>query len=153
MAMKKAAAKRKAPAKKKAAARKPAAKKSSAKKPAMKKMAAKRKAPAKRKACHCRNSRLARLCRSAPIRDKIAKIGFDKRLVRHFLDVGPGSEGFVAAGDEHASDPVVGIESLDCLGQFGNQGLVEGIEGLRPVEANNSDAAFCFDNDVLVSHG
>jgi len=107
---------------------------------------------AKRKAGHSRDNRLARLCRGIPVRDEIAEIGLDERLVRHFLDVGPGGEGFVATRDQHATDLVVTIEGLDRLRQLGNQRLVERIEGRRAVEADNSDTALCFNDDVLVGH-
>src|SRR6476661_3688884 len=107
----------------------------------------------KRKACHRRDTWLARLCRGIPVRDEIAEIGLDEGLVRHFFDVGPGGEGFVATRYEDATDLVVAIEGLDRLRQLGNQRLVERVEGLRAVEADNSDAALCFNNDILVGHG
>jgi hypothetical protein len=95
----------------------------------------------------------ARLCRGIPVRDEIAEIGLDEGLIRHFLYIGPGSEGFVATCDEHAADLVVTIEGLDRLRQLGNQRLVERIEGLRAAEADDSDTALCFNDDVLVGHG
>src|SRR5580765_7180537 len=96
-------------------------------------------AATKRKARHRRDNRLARLCRGIPVRDEIAEIGLDEGLIRHFLYIGPGSEGFVATCDEHAADLVVTIEGLDRLRQLGNQRLVERIEGLRAAEADDSD--------------
>src|SRR6185312_5756721 len=62
-------------------------------------------------------------------------------------------EGLVTARNEHAADLVVSIESLDRLRQLANQHLVERIESLRTVEADNSDTALRFDDDGLVVHG
>src|SRR5262249_44970051 len=109
-------------------------------------------AATKCKARHSCDNRLARLGRGIPVRDEITEISLDEGLVRHFFDVGPGGEGFAATCDKHAADLIVSIKVLDRLRQLGNECLIERIEGLRAVEADNSDAALCFDNDVLVSH-
>src|SRR6185369_203475 len=78
-------------------------------------------AATKRKARNRRDNRLACLCGGIPVRNEIAEISLDEWLVRHFLDVGSSGEGFVAAGDEHATDLVVGVASFDCLGEFSYQ--------------------------------
>src|SRR5215467_2176783 len=109
-------------------------------------------AAAERKAGHRRDDRLARFRNRIPIRTEIPEIGFDKRFVGHLLDVSTGGKGLLVAGDQHAPDLVVGIESLDRARKLIDQGLVECVQGLRAVEPDDSDPAFRFDDNILIAH-
>ena len=110
-------------------------------------------AAAERKAGDRRDDRLARARGASQWAGEIAEIGFDEGLVRHLLDVGAGGEGLLAAGDQQAADRVVGLEGVDRLAELDHERPIERIERLRPVEPDDADAAFGFDDDVWVAHG
>jgi hypothetical protein len=77
----------------------------------------------------------------------------DVGLVRHLLDVGAGGKRLVRTGHEDAADIGVGVEGLDRAEEFVLERGVERIERLRPIEADDADAAAPLDDDGLRAHG
>src|SRR5262249_13347301 len=77
----------------------------------------------------------------------------DVGLVRHLLDVGAGGKRLVRTGHEDAADIGVGVEGLDRAEELVLERDVERIERLRPIEADDADAAAAFDDDGLRAHG
>ena len=74
------------------------------------------------------------------------------RLGLHLLDVGAGREGFFVAGDDHAGDCSVRLERVERGGQLLVHLGIERIERGRPVEADDADLAFGFDDDGFIAH-
>ena len=72
----------------------------------------------------------------------------------HLLDVGAGRKRLFAAGQQDASDPVVGLEIVDGGGDFLEHAERQRIEHLRAIERDDADRAFVFDDDVFErAHG
>ena len=112
-------------------------------------------AAAERIAADGGNGRLAAVGDAvAADRDEIAGKHVDEGFRLHFLDVGAGGEGLFAAGQQDASDPVVGFEIVDRGGDFAKHAERQRIEHLRAVERDDADRAFAFDDDVFErAHG
>src|SRR5262249_18343264 len=87
-------------------------------------------------------------------RRKVRGEHVDKAFRLHFLDVGAGGKSSFAAGDDNAADRLVRLEVVD-----GGRNLLEYAEGeriehLRPVQRDDTDRAFGFDDDVFErAHG
>ena len=109
-------------------------------------------AAAERKARDRRDHRLAHPRHAIPVAGEIALEGVHVGLALHLLDVGAGRERLLAAGQDHAGDLLVRLERVDRGGQFLVEPGVERIERLRPVEADDADPAFGFDDDGFVAH-
>ncbi len=87
--------------------------------------------------------------RSAPTAEHV-----DEGFRLHLLDVGARGESLFAAGEQDASDTVVGLEIIDGGGDFSEHAEGQCIEHLRAVERDDADRAFAFDNDVFErAHG
>jgi hypothetical protein len=75
----------------------------------------------------------------------------------HRADVGAGREGLVAAGDDDAADGVVAIEAGERGPQLVHQTVVQRVQLLRPVQADQGGLARTFaahfGEDELVAHG
>ena len=95
-----------------------------------------------------------RACGDAmPVRGEIAEESVGEGLVRHLLDVGAGRKCFFRAGDDHAADVAVGLETVDGVSEFAHQRAVERVERLRAVEPDEPDPAAGLDDDGLGTHG
>ncbi len=70
-------------------------------------------------------------------------------LVRHLLDVGAGGERLVGAGEQDAADAGVGIEAVDARPELLEQGGIERIERLRPVEPDHPDARRAYRRSIV----
>ena len=70
--------------------------------------------------------------------------------VAHLLDVGAGGEGLVAAGEHDGADRRVGVEGQELLAELLHQRVAQGVQRLRPVEADQPDPAMGFDEDVFI---
>ena len=86
-------------------------------------------------------------------RDVAALVGVHIGVAGHGGNVGAGGEGFFAAGDDHAADAFIRIESLQGVTQLVHQLIVERIQGFRAIEADQSDLALPFDQYVFILHG
>ena len=73
---------------------------------------------------------------------------------RHFLDVGAGGDSALIARNDDGADRRVGVEDRELGFQVAHQGVAEGVECLRAVEADQADAIVGFGQDVgFVGHG
>jgi hypothetical protein len=72
--------------------------------------------------------------------------------IRHFFDIGAGSEDFLSAGNDHDSNLIVPVEFLQRQGQILDQIVGEGVELLRPIESDYGDGVVFFDDDVRKIH-
>ena len=71
--------------------------------------------------------------------------------LRHGRDVGPGSKGFLAAGDDDAANGLVGVKRLQGGAQLVHQSAVQRIQRLGAVEGDDADLpAFGADFNVFV---
>ena len=70
-----------------------------------------------------------------------------KVAVLHLLDVGAGGEGAVAARHHDGADIGIGLEIVQRLLQLGDQLRAEGIQRLRTVEGDETDAVALLDED------
>jgi hypothetical protein len=74
-------------------------------------------------------------------------------VVRLLFDVATYRERLVAgAGDDEATDRVVGFEQFHRVEQLGTELAVHGVEGLGPVERDDADTVLPLDQDVFVCH-
>ena len=88
-----------------------------------------------------------------PVGGEVVDEDVDVGLVRHLLDVGAGGERLLRAGDQDAADAGIGLERVDRGDQLLDERGVERVQRLRPVEADDADAAVGFDDDGFVAHG
>ena len=88
--------------------------------------------------------------RSQPLVMKSCAVGLDVGLVRHFLDVGAGGEGLVAAGEDDGADLPVALQIVEGRAEIGDQRRVQGVERLRPVEGDDADRTLPLEEDVGV---
>ena len=99
-------------------------------------------AAAQRKAGHRGNHRFAHAEDRLPVAgDEVAAIGFVEGHLRDARDVGAGSEGLFAAGDDDAADGVVGIKDQQRGAQLVHQRIVQRIELLGAVQRDEAGAA------------
>jgi hypothetical protein len=110
-------------------------------------------AAAERKAGDRRDHRLAGARDGVLVGAEIVQENVQIVLARHLLDVGTGGERFFRAGDDDAADAGVGLQRRQRGHQLRDQRGVERIERLRPVEPDDADAAFGFDDDVVRHDG
>src|SRR5262245_66196630 len=82
--------------------------------------------------------------------EKIAAISLDEGLLVHFLDIDARREGLVAAGDNDGADGGVRLESVERAVQLRDESRVQRIEGVRPVECDESGLALRRDQDRLI---
>jgi len=108
--------------------------------------------PPRQKPATAANHRFSRLGQPLPAVKEFSEISFDIGLLRHFLDIGPGGECLVAAGDDDAADSLIILESRQCLIQFGDQRRVERVQRLGPVERYQPHGPTDFNQDVFVKH-
>src|SRR5436305_11233497 len=80
---------------------------------------------------------------------EIAGEHVDEGLRLHLLDVGAGSKGLFAAGQENASDLVVGFEILDRCGDLAKYAEGKRVEHFGAVKGNDSNRVLAFDNDAF----
>jgi hypothetical protein len=64
--------------------------------------------------------------------------------VLHEADVGAGGEGFFVAGEDDAADGIVGFEGVDGQADAIDDVVVEGVEHLGAVQADQADPAMGF---------
>src|SRR5262245_57671237 len=83
-------------------------------------------------------------------RQEIAAIGLNEGLLVHFLDIDACREGLVAAGDNDGADGGVRLEAVKRAVQLGDEPRVQRVEGVWPVECDESDLASRRDQDRLV---
>jgi hypothetical protein len=102
---------------------------------------------------HRGNNRFAHAREPLVVTGIVGAENVDVGLVRHLLDVGTGGKRLVGAGDEDAADTGIGVEGLDRAEELVHQRDVERVQGLRPVETDDADAAASFDNDGFAAHG
>ena len=107
-------------------------------------------AAAEREARHCGDERLARPRDIVPAADEVAEVHLGEAALLHLLDVGPGGEGLVGAGQHHGADRRIRLESAERLVEFLDQRAVERVQRLRPIEADEPDAAVGLDENVGV---
>src|SRR5206468_298630 len=75
----------------------------------------------------------------------------DGRLVRHFFDVGPGSERFfTCARDYYAADLLIVVKGLQGVGQLAYQVEIESVELLGTIERDDADTLVTIYENVLV---
>ena len=110
-------------------------------------------AAAEREARHRRHHGLPRTRDRILVGAEVVEEGIDIRLVRHLLDVGAGGKRLLRAGDQDAADVGVGVERVDRRVELGDQRRVERVQRLRPVQADDADAAFGLDDDGFGAHG
>jgi hypothetical protein len=75
----------------------------------------------------------------APLLDEVLVEHGSDGLVLHLLDVGAGSKGLLGSGENDGANGGVGISSLESLVQLLNERSAQGVEGLGPVEGDESD--------------
>ena len=109
--------------------------------------------PAKRETGDSGDDGLARLRHILPAGDEVADKSLGEGLVLHFLDVGAGGERLLGAGQHDRADRGVGLEGLERRVEVLHQGRRQRVQGLRPVEPDEADAAMGFDEEVGVGHG
>ena len=89
--------------------------------------------------------------------EEIARVHLGIGLVRHLLDVGAGGEGLVArAGQDQAADAVIVLDRIEEVRQVPEQGRVEGIQRLGPVQGHQGitvGVAFNQEGGIGVGHG
>ena len=73
--------------------------------------------------------------RSAPMASEVAGEHVDEGFWLHLLDIGAGGERLFAAGQQDATDAVVGFEIVDRRGDFPEHAERERVEHLRTVAA------------------
>src|SRR5439155_25048648 len=74
-------------------------------------------------------------------------------VVRKLLvDVAAGGKRAAGAGQDDAADRIVGVEALHRVVQLADQPPVHRIEFVGPVQGDDADAVFRFDQDVLLIH-
>src|SRR5256885_10391607 len=66
--------------------------------------------------------------------------------------VGARGEGLVAAGDDHRDDCFVRVDFGERVAELVHQGVVERVQLLGAVEADQTDASVCLDEDHFVGH-
>jgi len=64
--------------------------------------------------------------------------------IGHRTDVGAGSKGFLIAGNDDDANSVVGLESGQCRSDRVDYGVIQSIELLGTVEADQTDTAVGF---------
>ena len=69
-----------------------------------------------------------------------------------FLEVGTDAKGAAFAGEQHYAGVLVGFGTAQCVVEFVIQGLGDGIEAVRPVEADFRDAVAHVVKDCFVAH-
>ncbi len=70
----------------------------------------------------------------------------------HLLDVGAGGENLFPPGEHDRANLVVLIQRFHRRRHVSDQPEAEGIELLRPVQSDNRDGAFFFEQDEFVIH-
>ena len=85
-----------------------------------------------------------------PAADEVAEEHLGEALVLHFLDVGAGGERLVGAGQHHGADPGLRLEGAERQVELLDQRAVERVQRLRPIEADEPDAAVGLDENVGV---
>ena len=73
----------------------------------------------------------------------------DEGLWLHLLDVGAGGESLFAAGDQNASDFIVGLEVIDGGRNLAKHAERKRVEHFRTVQRDDADRPFALDNDVF----
>ena len=64
--------------------------------------------------------------------------------ILHEADIGSRGEGFLVAGDDDAADVFVGLEGVDGGADAVDDVIVQRIQRLRPVDADQADLAVDF---------
>src|SRR5207247_11001676 len=85
-------------------------------------------------------------------RDVLALVYVHVAPVPHGAYVGARGEGLVAAGDDHRADALVRVESGERVAELVHQGVVERVQLLGAVEADQTDASARLDEDHFVDH-
>ena len=83
-------------------------------------------------------------------RDEVFGIGLHVGFVGHLLDVGAGREGFFAAGQHDRADRGIAFQIVEGGSDLRDEGGVERIERLGPIERDDADRAAPLDQDVAV---
>ena len=83
-------------------------------------------------------------------RDEVFLIGLHVGLLGHLLDVGAGREGLFIAGQHDRADRRIGFEIVERRADLGDEGGVQRVERLRPVQRNDADRAAPLEQDVCV---
>ena len=97
--------------------------------------------PPERIAGHGGDHRLAVLGDVLPGGDEVAGAGAGEVRRQHLLDVGPGGERLLRAGDHHRTHGVVVVELAEGRVELGDQLVVERVQRLGPVERDQADSA------------
>ena len=90
--------------------------------------------------------------KSGPAREVVILEHLDRARLGHLRDVGPGREGAVIAGEDHAANGVIAIECFQRIDQLGDGLMIERVANLRPVDRHDADRAICLGEDELVRH-
>src|SRR5205807_196760 len=107
-------------------------------------------AAAQRVACNRGNGRFAALGDAVTADGgEIAGEHVDEGLRLHLLDIGARGKGLFAAGQENASDLVVGFEILERCGDLAKYAEGKRVEHLGAVKGEDSNRAFALDNDAF----
>ena len=73
-------------------------------------------------------------------------------LLDHFLDIGSGGKGLLTPGDHQDINAIVGVECMQGIHQLPQQGLAEGVHGLRAVQSHQPDGSSLFGENMSVVH-
>ena len=100
-----------------------------------------------------RDHRFADARQPFPLTNEIFEIGLDECLRLHFFDVGARGESFGRTGENKGADPRIIFKNVECSIEFMDQGQAQRIQGLRPVETDQTDFSMRLDFDVFIGHG
>ncbi len=85
-------------------------------------------------------------------REEILGEDIDEGLLGHLLDVGPGGERLFRAGQDDDADFLVLVRLSERLHQFAQKLGVQGVQGIRTVQADQRYIVRVLDDDRLVGH-
>ena len=82
-------------------------------------------------------------------RDEVGLVGVHVAKILHEGDVGTGGKRLRAAGQDNATDVFVDFEGCQCTADPVDDGIIQGIERFRAVDADQADLGVGFGQDDL----
>ena len=84
--------------------------------------------------------------------DKVRQIHIGEAAILHFLDIGPRGECLLAAGHDDDADACILFEGIQRLSQLADQGGIECVQSLGPVQGDEANGLLCLDGEVVEGH-